>query len=165
VSERNKATVRRLIAEVLNGGRLDVIDELYAAELAVGARRWIAPFRASFPDVHMEVVELIAEDDKVVGRFRCSATHLGSGSGMRRPDVASSASTRSPSSGSATAGSPMRGAWRTASRGCASSAWRARQASDQASAGSRRRVTSSSTPPTASSTPPATADRPDGAPL
>jgi predicted ester cyclase len=77
VSERNKATVRRLIAEVLNGGRLDVIDELYAAELAVGARRWIAPFRASFPDVHMEVVELIAEGDKVVGRFRCSATHLG----------------------------------------------------------------------------------------
>jgi predicted ester cyclase len=77
VSERNKATVRRLIAEVLNGGRLDVIDELYAPELAAGARRWIAPFRASFPDVHMEVVELIAEGDKVVGRFRCSATHLG----------------------------------------------------------------------------------------
>jgi predicted ester cyclase len=77
VSERNKATVRRLIAEVLNGGRLDVIDELYAAELAAGARRWIAPFRASFPDVHMEVVDLIAEGDKVVGRFRCSATHLG----------------------------------------------------------------------------------------
>jgi predicted ester cyclase len=77
VSERNKATVRRLIAEVFNAGRLDVIDELYAAELAAGARRWIAPFRASFPDVHMEVVELIAEGDKVVGRFRCSATHLG----------------------------------------------------------------------------------------
>jgi predicted ester cyclase len=77
VSERNKATVQRLIAEVLNGGRLDVIDELYAPELAAGARRWIAPFRASFPDVHMEVVELIAEGDMVVGRFRCSATHLG----------------------------------------------------------------------------------------
>ena len=77
MSERNKATVRRLIAEVLNGGRLDVIDELYAPELAAGARRWITPFRASFPDVHMEVVDLIAEGDKVVGRFRCSATHLG----------------------------------------------------------------------------------------
>ena len=36
-----------------------------------------APFRASFPDVHMEIVELIAEGDKVVGRFTCSATHLG----------------------------------------------------------------------------------------
>jgi predicted ester cyclase len=77
VSEANKGVVRRLVAEVLNGGRLEVIDELYAPELAAAARRWIAPFRASFPDVHMEVVELIAEGDKVVGRFTCSATHLG----------------------------------------------------------------------------------------
>jgi predicted ester cyclase len=77
VTEYNKVTVRRLIEEVLNGGRLEVIDELYAPELAPAARRWIAPFRASFPDVHMEVVELIAEGDKVVGRFTCSATHLG----------------------------------------------------------------------------------------
>jgi predicted ester cyclase len=77
VSEHNKATVRRLITEVLNGGRLEAIDELYAPELAPAARHWIAPFRASFPDVHMEVVELIAEGDQVVGRFTCSATHLG----------------------------------------------------------------------------------------
>jgi predicted ester cyclase len=76
-SELNKATVRRLIAEVLNGGRLEVIDELYAPELAPAARRWITPFRASFPEIHMEIVELIAEGDKVVGRFTCSATHLG----------------------------------------------------------------------------------------
>jgi predicted ester cyclase len=45
--------------------------------LVPAVRRWIAPFRASFPDVHMEIVELIAEGDKVVGRFTCSATHLG----------------------------------------------------------------------------------------
>jgi predicted ester cyclase len=77
VSEGDKATVRRLVEEVLNGGRLEVIDELYAPELAPAARRWIRPFRASFPDVHMEIVDLIAEDDKVVGRFTCSATHQG----------------------------------------------------------------------------------------
>ena len=77
MTEHNKATVRRLIEEVLNGGRLEVIDELYAPELAVAARRWISPFRASFPDVRMEVVELLGEGDKVVGRFTCSATHLG----------------------------------------------------------------------------------------
>ncbi len=77
MSEHDKATIRRLITEVLNGGRLEAIDELYAPELAPAARRWIAPFRASFPDVHMEVVELIAEGDQVVGRFTCSATHLG----------------------------------------------------------------------------------------
>jgi predicted ester cyclase len=77
VIEHNKATVRRLIEEVLNGGRLEVIDELYAPELAPAARRWITPFRASFPDVRMEVVELIGEGDMVVGRLTCSATHLG----------------------------------------------------------------------------------------
>jgi len=77
MTEANKTGVRRLVDEVFNGGHLEVIDELYAPELAGAAKRWIAPFRASFPDVHMELVELIAEGDKVVGRFTCSATHLG----------------------------------------------------------------------------------------
>jgi predicted ester cyclase len=77
VTEANKVVVRRLVDEVFNGGRLEVIDELYAPELAGAAKRWITPFRASFPDVHMEIVELIAEGDKVVGRFTCSATQLG----------------------------------------------------------------------------------------
>ena len=77
MTEANKVVVRRLVDEVFNGGHLEVIDELYAPALAGAAKRWIAPFRASFPDVHMEIVELIAEGDKVVGRFTCSATHLG----------------------------------------------------------------------------------------
>jgi predicted ester cyclase len=74
---RNKAVVRRLIDEVMNAGRLDVIPELYAPGLAPKAERWIAPFRASFPDMHMEIVELIATGDTVVGRFKCTGTHLG----------------------------------------------------------------------------------------
>ena len=49
MSEHNKATVRRPIAEVLNGGHLEVVDELSTPELARAAQRWIAPFRASFP--------------------------------------------------------------------------------------------------------------------
>jgi predicted ester cyclase len=77
MSEQNKAVVRRLVEEVLNAGRLEVIDALYAPALVADAKAWIAPFRASFPDVHMEVVDLIAEGDKVVGRFACSGTHLG----------------------------------------------------------------------------------------
>ena len=72
-----KSVVRRMIDEVMNGGRLDVIDELYTPQMAADARRWIAPFRESFPDVEMEIVDLIAEGEKVVGRFRCSATNLG----------------------------------------------------------------------------------------
>lgn len=73
----HKALVRRLIDEVMNAGRLDVLEELYAPAMARAARRWIAPFRASFPDMRMEIVELVAEGETVVGRFRCSGTHLG----------------------------------------------------------------------------------------
>jgi predicted ester cyclase len=77
MSERNKTTIRRLVDEVLNGGRMESIDQLYSPELASAAKRWITPFRAAFPNVHMEVAELMAEDDKVVGRFICSGTHRG----------------------------------------------------------------------------------------
>jgi predicted ester cyclase len=77
VVDANKAVVRRLVGEVFNGGRMDVVDALYSPELAPAAKRWIAPFRAAFPDVHLEIVELIAEGDKVAGRFSCSGTHQG----------------------------------------------------------------------------------------
>ncbi len=75
--EQNTAAVRRLVSDVLNGRRLEVVDELYAPELAAEARAWIAPFQQSFPDMRMEIVELVAQGDVVVGRFTCSATHLG----------------------------------------------------------------------------------------
>ncbi len=113
--ERNKDVVRRLIAEVLNAGRLDVVDELYAPTLAPRAKRWIAPFRASFPDVHMEVVELIAEEDKVVGRFTCSGTHLGAWRGHAPTGRRFEAIAEVSSSGSATAGSSTPGGSRTPS--------------------------------------------------
>ena len=45
--------------------------------MATAARGWIEPFRTAFPDLHMETIELVAEDDRVVGRFRCSGTQLG----------------------------------------------------------------------------------------
>jgi predicted ester cyclase len=76
-TETNKGVVRRLIDEVINGGRLEVVDELYTPATATTAKRWIAPFRDAFPDVEMEVVDLVAEGDKVVGRFLCSGTHRG----------------------------------------------------------------------------------------
>jgi hypothetical protein len=51
VIEADKSIVRRLVDEVSNGGHLEVIDEQYAPELAGATRQWIAPFRASFPDI------------------------------------------------------------------------------------------------------------------
>jgi predicted ester cyclase len=75
--ERNKQIVRRAIDEVINGGRMELVDELYAPEIAASVKEWIAPFRASFPDVQMDTIDLVAEGDKVVGRFTCSGTHEG----------------------------------------------------------------------------------------
>ena len=77
ITETRKQVVRRLVDEVMQGGDLDAIDELYTPSIAGAARRWIAPFRDAFPDVRMEIVELVAERDTVVARFRCSGTHLG----------------------------------------------------------------------------------------
>ena len=72
-----KALVRRLIDEVMNAGDLEALEEICTPPMARAAARWIAPFRRAFPDVQMEIVQLVAEGDTVVGRFRCSGTHLG----------------------------------------------------------------------------------------
>lgn len=77
MSEQNKAVVRRLVDEVMNAGHLDVLDDIYTPRMAAAAKAWITPFRASFPDVHMRMVTLVAEGDTVVGRFLCSGTQHG----------------------------------------------------------------------------------------
>ena len=75
--EQNKRVVARAVAEVINGGDFDAADEIYDASISQDAKAWVAPFRQSFPDVHMATVALVAEGDTVVGHFRCSGTHLG----------------------------------------------------------------------------------------
>jgi predicted ester cyclase len=78
--EANKQLVRRLV-EIVNDDDLDAIDEVATGDVARGARGWVGPFRKSFPDFRMEVVDVIAEGDKVVGHFKCSGTHLGDWNG------------------------------------------------------------------------------------
>ena len=77
MSRAGKDAVRRWVAEMVGEGDLDVADELFSPDLAASARQWVAPFRASFSDVRMQVVVLVAEGDEVAGRFRCSGTHTG----------------------------------------------------------------------------------------
>jgi predicted ester cyclase len=74
--DRNRQLVHRLV-EIVNEGDLDSIDQVASGPIADEARRWIGPFRDSFPDFHMEVVDVIAEDDKVMGYFKCSGTQDG----------------------------------------------------------------------------------------
>ena len=75
-AEQNKLLVRRLV-EGINDASLEVLDEVADGTFARAARQWIGPFRDSFPDFRMEIIDLIADDEKVAAHFRCSGTHLG----------------------------------------------------------------------------------------
>jgi predicted ester cyclase len=76
-TDQNKLLVRRLVEEAINHSNLDVLDEVAGGEIALAARHWIGPFRDSFPDFTMQIIDLIAEGEKVAAHFRCSGTHLG----------------------------------------------------------------------------------------
>lgn len=75
--EQNKLLIQRLVEEAVNQGHLDVLAEVADGEFAQAARQWVGPFREAFPDFSMEIVDLVAEEDKVAAHFRCSGTHLG----------------------------------------------------------------------------------------
>jgi predicted ester cyclase len=81
VLEDNKAMVRRM-AEAINTNDMDVIDELFVPKLARPTRQSFTAFRAAFPDRRMEITELVAEGNTVVGRFRCSGTNQGEFKGV-----------------------------------------------------------------------------------
>ena len=75
--EQNKLLIQRLVEEAVNQGNVDVLAEVADGEFAQAARQWVGPFRAAFPDFSMEIVDLVAEEEKVAAHFRCSGTHLG----------------------------------------------------------------------------------------
>lgn len=75
--EENKALLRRLVYEVINAGDMELLEELCAPELAPRMRRLFGSFRSAFPDWREEIVELVAEGDRMAGRFKCSGTHKG----------------------------------------------------------------------------------------
>ena len=77
MSEENKAMVQRLV-EGINAGDIEgTVDELFAPRAARRVKRLFTEFYTAFPDWREEIVELVAEGNTVVGRFRCSGTHLG----------------------------------------------------------------------------------------
>jgi predicted ester cyclase len=74
--DQNKALVRRLV-DIVNDGNLSAIGDVATGEIAREATRWIGSFRASFPDFRMDLIDVVAESDKVVAHFKCSGTHRG----------------------------------------------------------------------------------------
>ena len=68
--------VGRLVATI-NAREAAAVNELFAPRAARQVKRLFAEFRAAFPDWREEIAELVAEDDAVAGRFKCSGTHRG----------------------------------------------------------------------------------------
>jgi predicted ester cyclase len=77
IAVEKKLIVRQFVDEAVNGGRDELIDELFTSDMTARVRDWFGAFRRSFPDLEMRTVALIGEGDTVVGRFVCSATHRG----------------------------------------------------------------------------------------
>lgn len=97
--ESNKAVVARFYAEMWNGRRVEIVEEIFApecvthqmrsgAEVAAvprGAeemRAHVAAWLASFPDLRFEVEQVIAEGDLVMTRSVMRGTHAGEWNGI-----------------------------------------------------------------------------------
>jgi len=77
MSEEHRAAIVRLAEEVMARGNWGLLPEVYVPRMVPVARRWMEPFRESFPDVQMRLLQLVSEEDTAAARFRCSGTHLG----------------------------------------------------------------------------------------
>ena len=93
-TEQNKALVRRWIEEVFVKSNWGLIDELVAPDFvqhdpapgqAPGAEglKQVAPgWRRALPDNWIEIVDMIAEGDKVAFRIHTGGTHQGEFKGI-----------------------------------------------------------------------------------
>ena len=87
--DRNKALLRRFYEELWSQGDLETIPELVAENFVdhhplpgappgrEGLAALVTTWRTAFPDMREMVEDLIAEGDKVVGRFTMRGTHSG----------------------------------------------------------------------------------------
>ena len=87
--EENKAIHRRAVEEVWNQRKLNVIDEIFAADYVghqpggpdihgpEGLKQFVTMHRTAFPDIQFTVEDQIAEGDKVVIRWKNTITHKG----------------------------------------------------------------------------------------
>jgi predicted ester cyclase len=85
VSEFNKLRVQLFIEAVLNEGRLDLIDELIAADFVghipcaepevtgpAGVRELVSSHRRAHPGLYVKIEDQIAEEDRVVTRWHAT---------------------------------------------------------------------------------------------
>jgi len=85
--ETNKAIVRRLIEQVWNKRRVDLIEEFYSEDAVLhiagmssksgleGIRDTVDMILRAYPDLHLVIDEEIAEGAKVVNRWTVTGVH------------------------------------------------------------------------------------------
>ena len=97
MDEKNGArrVVERMIEEVWNHKRLDLLSELYQPDAKVylssgvleGSDRlrdeFIRPTQLAFPDLHHEIADIMVEGNKVAMRYIGSGTHRGDFDGRK----------------------------------------------------------------------------------
>lgn len=93
-TQENKASARRFMEEVINGGNVALVDELTAPDFVdhsippgapsgnEGFKAWVTSFRAAFPDLHYTIEDEVADGDKVVQRVKARGTMEGDFMGM-----------------------------------------------------------------------------------
>jgi steroid delta-isomerase-like uncharacterized protein len=93
-TEDNKALVRRLVEQVINGGNLDLVDQLLANDYVYNApgnpevrgregyKQLVNMYRTAFPDLRMSVDQQTAEGDMVITRWSATGTQRGDLMGM-----------------------------------------------------------------------------------
>jgi steroid delta-isomerase-like uncharacterized protein len=77
IQEANKTVVRRYIEEVINGGRLELIDTFFAPHMRGKVRQFLSGGDDPFPDGREELQDLVAEGDTVIARWTFRGTHRG----------------------------------------------------------------------------------------
>jgi len=87
--ERNKDTERRLVAEALNRGNLAVLDDCLTPDFIyhgpggtavkgiAGYKKFLAGLRRAYPDIHIEIENILGEGDLVATRTLCTFTARG----------------------------------------------------------------------------------------
>lgn len=86
----NKAIVRRWIDEAYRLGNLAIVDELFAPDYAANGRHLgrdgvkgaVTMIKTAFPDITVDIEEIVAEGERVVVRVTTRGTHLGPFMGM-----------------------------------------------------------------------------------
>ena len=93
-AEERKAFVRRQIEELWNKGNLHAAKECFTKDFVShdpgpqevrgpeGFAENVAAVRSAFPDWHLEIVDQVAEGEKVVTRYVATGTHRGELAGI-----------------------------------------------------------------------------------